>query len=173
MEENFATIQLPNFIIADWFKHHLIEDNSNKTSIKISSNNASISFLGNNRKNIVIVVNEADGVFISDASLSLLEKLLAACKLTLNDVAIINTSKNNIIYKEIKAHLQPQTLLLMGVEPTFIQLPFVFPFHKIQAYDNCKMLITTSIVRMQQTHEATVLQEKKELWGLLKTLFNL
>ncbi|MFY8128914.1 MAG: hypothetical protein ACOVMM_11090 [Chitinophagaceae bacterium] len=173
MEENFSHIQLPNFVIADWFKHHLIDEKVEKTTSKPNNNEQTISFFGNNKKNIVILVHETDGVFISDSSLSLLEKLLIACKLTLDDVAIINLSKNNVNYKDLKQQLQPQTLIFMGIEPSNIKLPFIFPFHKIQAYDNCKMLITTSIESMQQTQNPKVLQEKKELWMLLKQLFGL
>ena len=173
MEENFSHIQLPNFVLANWFKHHLIEEEATSTITKTSNNNTSISFLGNNKKNIVLIVNELEGVFISDNNLTLIEKLLSACKLTLADVAVLNIAKTKINYKDFKQQLQPQVLILMGIDPTSIQLPLVFPMHKIQAYDSCKMLITTSIDRMQKTNDPKVLEEKKELWGLLKTLFNL
>ena len=56
MEENFSHIQLPNFVLANWFKHHLIEEEATSTITKTSNTNTSISFLGNNKKNIVLIV---------------------------------------------------------------------------------------------------------------------
>lgn len=173
MEENFAQIKLPNFVLANWFSNHLIDDDIHLPIAESKNLINQISFLGNNEKKIVIIVNEADGVHISDNNLILLEKLLAACKLNLNDVAIVNMAKQSIVYNELMKELQPQILLLLGINLTSIQLPLVFPMHKIQAYNNCKMLLSTSIERMQQTTKLEVVNEKKELWGLLKILFGL
>ena len=109
-------------------------------------------------------------MFIGEEKLQLLSNLLTACKLNLGDVAIVNIGNENILYKQIKQELQPQFLLLMGVNTKAFQLPLVFPEYKIQQYDNCKMLIATDLNNLLGNSNE-VKMEKSKLWLCLKQLF--
>lgn len=171
MDNNFSSLTIPDFVLTSWFSHHLVAIENPLDTFKEQKISTSIPYLGANKKNILIVVSEVDGVVISENNLTLLEKLLTACKLNIADVVIVNIAKNPTSYKYLTENFKPEKLMLMGVEPEQIDLPLVFPMHKIQKYNNCQMLITTGITRMHNSADASVLQEKKELWALLKQLF--
>src|SRR5688500_6616375 len=51
---------------------------------------AAYKILGNNKKQITVVVNCPNDVFVPEADLQFLTKMLGACKLNMADVAIVN-----------------------------------------------------------------------------------
>lgn len=184
----FENVKLPNFVIADLYKNSLIEDDRKATKntntvveVGIISDNdilhsagniTTIKYLGKNQKNVSIVVYETDAVYLIEDTLTLLTNLLSACKLTLADVAIINTHNQSITYKQIKQDLQPKQLLLMGNVLKNISLPFIFPEYRVQQYDNCEMLISADLKNMLAQTDL-VKAEKRKLWESLKTMFKL
>ncbi|MBC7586783.1 MAG: hypothetical protein H7178_00375, partial [Chitinophagaceae bacterium] len=71
-----ANIQLPDFILADWYKDALVILNDVQPSNKIVEPLAEPLqikpeklFLGDNKKGVVIVVKEANAVYLNDESL--------------------------------------------------------------------------------------------------------
>jgi hypothetical protein len=129
-------------------------------------------FLGENRKNITILVSDEQNVFLDDESLQLLSGILAACRLNIADAAIVNYYKNPLNYQQFKQSLQPKYLFMFDVAPQQIQLPFTMPQYQKQPYDNCIFLTTPSLNTMRNnTKEARV--EKSKLWVCLKEIFNI
>ena len=86
-------IHLSPFLVEQLYKKTLVDVNPLKPVI-LADKTKSISFLGKNEKEILLVVNETETVFLSDVDLNLLVSILSACKLTLADVALINFDKN-------------------------------------------------------------------------------
>lgn len=129
-------------------------------------------YLGKNAKNITILVHETDAVFLNDANLDFLTKILGACKLNMGDVAVINTARYLALFPEIKKELAPSTYILFGVKTTDIQLPFIIPDYQIQPYDQSKFLAAPAFDRFTGNHAEAKL-EKTKLWVSLKTLFNI
>jgi len=180
--------QLPGFIIADLYKNSLVavgdiqtkpqekqEDKFIKIPVAEKENVAEPQaknwFLGNNAKQITVLVNDAKNVFLDDASLQLLTGILAACQLNLADVAIVNTAHTNLVYQEIKQSLQCKYCLLFNVSTTQIQMPFTIPQYQVQQYDGCSFLLAPSLSEMSGTgKEAKV--EKSKLWVCLKKMFD-
>lgn len=181
-------IQLPDFIIADLYKDSLViaddlrgkivsQNQENKitelpkaTGEKQPEQKAKKHFLGENKKNIVILVSDKENVFLGDESLQLLTGILAACKLNLADVAIINHHNTGYNYQQLKQELQPKHVFMFDVTPQQIQLPFTMPQYQKQPHDNCIFLTVPSLKIMQpNTKEAKV--EKSKLWVCLKGIF--
>src|SRR4051794_17581639 len=65
-------------------------------------------FLGDNQKNILILIKDASAVHINDEWLTTLTKLLTACKLNIGDVAIVNYLHHNKSFAQLKEELQPK-----------------------------------------------------------------
>src|SRR5215510_7241480 len=105
---NLNQIQLPASVVANLYKHSLVEtvdhsspENSVHTLKKTDRSADKWKYLGENKKNILIIVNYNDVVYLPDDDLSFLTNILAACKLNLGDVAIVNRSHSETInYKE-------------------------------------------------------------------------
>jgi len=169
----FEDVILPDFVIADLYRNTLIAS-LNETAVKTQHNKEiqaeKIKFLGDNKKNITVVVNDDKAVFIEENKLQLLTNLLSACKLNNADVAIVNLSNTNYKYKQIKAALQPAHLLLFGVNTKTFELPLVFEAYKLKNYDNCQILIAADLnYLIGATNE--VKMEKSKLWLCLKQMF--
>jgi hypothetical protein len=177
----FEDIKLPNFVIADLYKHTLIEGEKIALQTEIKQpeklspaieTQQHIKFLGDNKKGVVVILKEENAVHLNDDKLLLLTNLLSACKLTLADVAIININKQQVSYKQIKQDLNPQYLLLMGNVIKPIALPFIFPEYRVQQYDNTEMIIAADLDNLLGQSDA-VKNEKRKLWESLKLLFKL
>src|SRR4026209_1192208 len=64
-------------------------------------------FIGNNQKNILVMVNHESVLHIPDKEIDLLTTMLSACHLSLEDVVIVN--RNNHLqegYKEMLDHFK-------------------------------------------------------------------
>jgi len=164
-------MQLPPTVIAKLFKHALVlSEKKNSEMETVTDVQSPFHYLGNNLKKITLIVNSSKPFFLEDQHLVFLTKMLDACKLGLNDVAIVNYTTNPVTVSELNEVLQPKIVLLFGLEPTAIKLPFNSPSFKIQEYNNCSYLHIPSLEDLSQnTEEGKVLKSK--LWVCLRTLF--
>ncbi len=180
--------QLPDFVIAALYKNTLVitDDDAGKPSQiqeqvtkKATAEAEEIPqaeqkkwYMGDNRKNITILVNHDDAVFINDDSLNLLGNVLAACKLNLGDVAIINYHRNKFTFTQLKETLKPRYVFLFGLTSQQIKLPFAMPYFQVQQYNDCTFLIGPSMADMiGDSRESKV--EKSKLWVSLKKVFDI
>lgn len=127
-------------------------------------------FLGDNAKGVVILVSDANNVYLEDEHLQLLSSILAACKLNLGDVAIVNHLQRPYSYKEIKSLTQARYCLLFNVTTQSLQLPLTFPNYQIQSYDNCTFVAASDLSAMTGASQEAKL-EKSKLWLCLKQIF--
>jgi len=170
-------VTLPDFVLPDLYKNHLVIVNESSGGNKIEKKNAEPEpkqpdFLGNNQKKITILVSDKGAVFVNDQALQFLSAILTACKLNLGDVAIVNLANHQLSYTIIKEWLMPKHMILFDIEPTLIQMPFKLPFYQVQAYDQCSLLFAPSLnTMMGDSREAKL--EKSKLWLSLKNMFNL
>lgn len=128
-------------------------------------------FLGNNRRNITILVQSPGKAFLPDDQLTFLTKILEACQMNIGDVAIVNHASVPVVVTDLRRQLQPSIILLFGLDPIAIKLPIQFPVFKQQAYDQCTYVSAPALEELvQPTQEGKLLKSK--LWVTLKTLFN-
>lgn len=152
----------------------VMEENKKKKPVeeeKTTTTAASVtlSFLGNNDKKIAVVVNEPDYLHLSDSSLDLLTNILGACKLSFNDIAVLNLSKHvGTSYQHITDQMKAEVVLLFGISPAEISLPLHFPEYQIQKYNQQTYLYAANF-NVLSTDKA----EKTKLWNSLKTIFGL
>lgn len=124
-------------------------------------------FLGNNEKNILIIVNEKNSAFLADEDLSFLMGILTACSLSMADVALLNYFKNqDISYTGLMDKFSPDKILFFGVEPAALDFPLQFPNYQLQKYNHQTYLSSPSLTIL-----AKDIPQKQQLWSCLKTLF--
>jgi len=127
-----------------------------------------VEFLGENKKNILVLVNYENIRFLPDEELSFLTGMLSACKLTLADVAIVNFKNTSArSYKEFKTELNSQIFLLFGTTPESISMPVSFPHFQVQSFNNNTFLSAPSLVDIQNDKIL-----KSKLWVCLRRIFN-
>lgn len=172
-----ANFQLPDFVLSDLYKSQLVVIGEsviegNLPQKKQSEKVVKPEFLGDNRKNICILVKEEHAVYLNDNALQFLSSILVACKLNLGDVAIVNFQNTPFDFSAIKSWLQPKFLLVFDIPAAALQLPFDLPNYQVQAYDQCALLFAPSLHLMSDDSREAKL-EKSKLWLSLKNMFNL
>jgi hypothetical protein len=179
-------IQLPDFVLAGLYKDSIVlaegkivqpkkiqRQITNKRTKDETEEKPLIKklFLGDNKKNIIILLKDTSSVHINDEWLSTLTKLLAACKLNIGDTAIVNHLEQTKTFNDLKELLDPQFVFMFDVTTHDIQLPFTFPHYQIQKYSDCTFM-TAPLVTLTNDNSEPVKIEKRKLWEKLKLIFN-
>ena len=126
-------------------------------------------FLGNNNKHILVMVDYKDAVHLPDDELAFLTKMLAACKLDLGDIALINFNNyRDAIATEFLARFKSKTILLFGIEPSAFGLPVNFPAYQVQQLASATYVHTPALEERQKDELF-----KSKLWICLKKIFHL
>jgi hypothetical protein len=186
---SLTNIKLPDVVIADLYRQSLVQDSESALVVPeveqpvsqpataavtqqppATKGGGAYKVLGNNKRNISVVVHFPNEVFVPESDLQFLTKMLSACKLNLADVAIVNHATAEVAIDQLKEQLRPLHVLLFGVEPTTIQLPISFPAFKEQAYAGTTYLFAPGLAQLnQETEEAKL--TKRKLWDCLKRMF--
>jgi hypothetical protein len=163
-------IQLPASVIQDLYKKSLVlSDNKKEKKAQMASATVSFNVLGDNLKKILILVSDSEALYLPDEQLNFLMGILTACKLTMQDVAILNIEKNkDIVYTNLTKILKSEKIILFGVETSRISLPLQFSTYQIQSYKN-QIYLSASLLTVLQNDKA----EKMKLWLCLKQLFSI
>ena len=161
-------IQLTPFLIQDLYNNSLVDLDTLQSKPDTSQQN-NLRFLGKNSKNILIIVNDKESVFLPENLFDFLLGILTACKLSMNDVVLLNTDKNpGVTYNELVNNFQPVIIILFGVDPAILNFPLVFPFFQLQKYNQQVCLNAPSLEILSSEKS-----QKIQLWNCLKKLFNL
>jgi len=174
-------IQLPTAVITELYSNVIVEpvantpvNEMNKPAKRMTKTEPAIpvsdwKWLGSNEKNILIVVNNPDAVYLPDNDLNFLTGVLSACKLSLADVAVINRyNYPDAGYKELTANFNSRIIVLFGTEPAGFGLPLNFPCYQVQEFNGKKYLHCPVLNEIEKDRV-----EKSKLWVCLKTLFNI
>lgn len=170
-------VQLPDFLIADLYKHSIVLAGDEPVTEKIQPAKQQPAadrkwFLGSNLRKITLLVNDPNAVYLDDEALQFLSSILGACKLNLGDVAIVNHHNDPVDYLFLNKELAPAHLIFFGVTAQQVKLPFSVPHYQVQPYDGKQFLLAPSLnLMLGNTVEAKM--EKSKLWLSLKKMFNL
>jgi hypothetical protein len=176
-------IKLSPLIFADLYKNTLIESGDNKVTPetkKISTGeplensdteknqlNKEWKYLGQYKKNILLIVNYENATYLPDEPLNFLTSVLGACKLSLGDIAILNIAHTpSNLYKNIQEKFKSTHIILFGITPTGFEMPVNFPEFQVQPFNNCTFLHTPVL---EQIETDKVLKSK--LWVSLRKMF--
>jgi DNA polymerase III psi subunit len=161
-------IQLPPFVIQGLFQNSLVDLEDDKMQ-QLTATNKELNFFGGNKQHIILLVNNPDIAFVTDEQLTFLSGILNACKLTLEDVGLLNlASYPEISYKKISDVFNPRITMMFGILPDAIQLPFVMPEFQRQSYNNQVYLAAPSLNELENNKEL-----KRKLWTVLQQIFSL
>lgn len=159
-------IQLTPLLVQNLYATTLIDLNDVQVDQPIDAD-IHIASLGQNARDILVLVNEREAPFASDEDLKFLVSILTACKLSLADIALVNVAKDDtLIYDRLMGFFNPSLVLLFGVAAKDLSFPLHFPNYQLQQYNNQTFLCAPPLKML-----ATVTQEKKHLWNSLQNHF--
>ena len=138
---------------------------------KTNAKTSAPATLGGFGKGILIILQDDAARVISDDDLAFLSKILAAVKLSLEDVLIMNLQGAN---PEESLHWleqhQPATVLMFGLGPEDLALPMRFPPFQVQTWGKMTFLVAPALPQINSlSAEAT--EQKKMLWQSLQRIF--
>src|SRR6478672_4878291 len=138
-------IQLQPQMLASLYRNSLSD--SGATSVPDSR---VFKYLGDNTKNIFLIVSHPSAPFLPDEELSFLTSILNACRLSLSDVGIINHSL--VVLEELQEAIEKdaRTIILFGIDPLSIDLPINFPQFQLQPFNNRMYLYSPTLAELEK-----------------------
>ena len=170
MNMELNNIDLPPLLIVDLYRKTFVEIDEVKTNHQDSSDeNDEWKFLGENLKNISIIVNYKDATHLYDKQLEFLVTMLSACKLSLEDVSIININNYpDKKYKELTGYFKSKIIFLFDVDPVSFGLPVRFPHFQVQQFSMSTFLFLPTLKEIQNDEVL-----KSKLWVCLRRIFEI
>lgn len=176
------TIELPPILIAELYGSALTDPSSPQAVGKelkepVYENSApepetgeiKWKILGNNTRNILVLVREPEHVFLSDTDLAFLTGILSACRLSMEEVALVNLNNHpELAVTTLIRDLKSRIVLSFDLEPASLGLPVNFPHYQLQPFSGTTYLYSPSLKMLEKDKV-----EKSKLWVCLKRLFNL
>lgn len=180
-------VKLPQFVIANLFSNNLVIPNiSNKEQqkkpLQITENpqinlihpQQSIPdnlWLGQNKKNITVIINDKSHKYLNDEWLATLTKILENLQLNLSDIAIINYHQTPLSFEQLKNQMQCKYIIAFGINTQQLQLPFTIPFYQPQKYSECVIILSDAITLSANQTSDAIKTEKRKLWQAIKKIF--
>ncbi|ALL08269.1 hypothetical protein AQ505_24000 [Pedobacter sp. PACM 27299] len=125
----------------------------------------SFKFLGQNKKKILILVNDADHEVSDEAGRELLRKIVKSINLTASDFALLNYAKYpKTSFIDLQQHFSSVLVFAFGVSAEDLQLPS-HPENKIVMEGDVRVIFSGELRKLEQDPGG-----KKTLWGSLKQL---
>ena len=167
-------LSLPPSLIADFYKYHLMEPVTAGAEIKAipaaAAGKKGIQYLGKNQKNICLLVNYANDVYLPDEQLNFLTNILQACRLNMGDVAIVNHHRAPIAFEALQQELHCRYLLVFGVAPAIIGFK-EHPLFSAHTVNGCHIVLSPAAEQLNN-NDPDSKTLKSQLWICLKQLFN-
>ncbi len=164
---SLETIQLPPILLQELFKNNLIELNEYQTSVQIDGDEKP-AVLGNFKKGVLILVKYEDVLYLPEKEFAFLTNILSACKLSMDDIGILNIQINAIAdFQSLIKKLPCNIILMFGISSTEIGVPMLIPNYQVQTYNEHTFLSALTLATLEQD-----VAEKKKLWTSLQKLFN-
>lgn len=168
-------ITLPDAAIASLYRSSLVRLNeASPTSEKTLPERTltrPVTFLGGNRKNILVFVHYDDTDYLPEGQLAFLSSILKACQLTLEDIAIINLGKTPQSMDHFIETMKPAAMLVFGQQgPVFTPTRFN---HFVVVYVNGISVLNAPALESFDPQNADSKANKSQLWNGLKLVFNL
>lgn len=129
-------------------------------------------FLGENNRSICFLTNFPEEDFLPAEQHEFLIKMLSACKLSFNDIALVNIAHISFDLAELRVQLHPKIIFLWGIPPLSVGFKSGLPDFNVSAVDGISVIPVLSPDTMSGTRpEGT--EFKQRLWICLKKLFTL
>lgn len=128
-------------------------------------------YLGKNLKQICFAVSYPGAVFLPDNQLEFLTRIIGACQLSLADIALVNLAHTTAGLNDLISQINPRILFLCGLPASRLNRPEAAAFTP-QTTNGLTMINIPSLEEINQETPSGIAL-KKQLWAILKKLFNL
>lgn len=126
-----------------------------------------LPFLGNNRQQILLVIQNKETAYLSEPIFDMMTNLLSACKLGLDDVALVNLAQfPGIGYRALKQSFHPHKVILF--DTVLPEISGGKAINRPWEEEGAHFLLAESLEAMYEDK-----QLKVPFWNALRQFFNL
>ncbi len=163
----FETIQLTGLQIEELYSSHLvITEKTGQQKPETPGKTVGTGITGKNKKQFVWVVNEADYPFLSNEDFQFLSEVVNACKMNMDDIALMNIAQNKMDFEQTIAELQPKILIASFLDRNWI--PENKEAYTLQQEETFQLYITEELQVIRNDKV-----KKSKLWLALKQMLGL
>lgn len=160
-------LQLDPFLLAQMYHQPIIPEEI--TAVRAEPKAVpEVKYLGENQKNILLLIQNEKEAYLSEETFNLLTNILNACKLGMQDVALINTAKYpGIRLQDFLSKVPARQVIYFAISPEALGLP-PMETYRIGTYQGISVLMSDDLQLI-----ATDKTLKGRLWMCLKQLFGI
>jgi hypothetical protein len=123
-------------------------------------------FLGNNKRNILILVNDEENEVSDEMGRELLRKIVKSVNLSANDFALLNYAKyKGTGLQALQDYFSSTLIFAFGVSPAQLSLTISHPENVIVQEGTIRMIFSAELKTLDKNPAG-----KKALWGSLQNL---
>jgi hypothetical protein len=177
---SFDNIQLTDDQLADFYGKQLVivekADNVPKPETKaakptiaaepVAATAPLLGITGKNKKQFVWLVEEHYFPYLNDADFQFLVDVLTACKMNMEDIALVNVANNRNHFDELMQQLRPKFVIASGVQVD--ALPIQPADYRVQDQQGYLFCCTETLEAIR-----TDKSKKSKLWLALKQMLGL
>jgi hypothetical protein len=127
-----------------------------------------VKFLGENQKNIALFIQNTGEAYLNEELFNLLTNILNACKLGMQDIALINVAHYPAMpLTSWQSAVSIKQAVLFGISPVTMGLED-FPPYRVIAANGCQLLLSDDLLPISQDK-----MMKGRLWQGLKQLLGI
>ncbi len=152
--------------VSELYGNQLVASISSETIVSAAKDEQHITFKGKNKKNIVWLIEEHDHLFLNDTDFQFLTKVIEACRLNLDDIALVNMNDAANELELIINQLNPVLLLVSGVSAN--KISFNTQLYTIEQANGFTVFITDSVEDLRNDTA-----KKSKLWVGLKQILSI
>lgn len=162
---SIENIQLTKEQLEEFYSSHLvITDASRNINTDSKEKEHSKGITGKNHKHFVWVVNEPDYPFLSDEDFKFMSEVITACKMNMDDIALVNLAKSNLDFTELKERLQPKFIILSALAQNWLEADS----YSLQQQEGFQFYISEDLNVLRDDKA-----KKSKLWLALKQMLGL
>jgi hypothetical protein len=162
---SFDQLQLDPYLLAKIYTHPIIPGKSTPV-VTEQKQLPEVKYLGENQKNIVLFIQNENGAYLNDELFNLLTNILNACKLGMQDVALINVAQLPAVPLTAWQQAIPmRQCIFLGILPDSLGLEPLPPY-QVHSAGGIQLLFSAPL-------ESIAIDKalKGKLWNGLKQLF--
>lgn len=160
-------LQLDPYLLAQMYDQPIIPE-ENRAQPAVAKALPQIKYLGENQKNILLLIQNESEAYLNEELFNLLANILNACKLGMQDVALINTaSYPGLTLADYKEATAARQCIIFAIPPASLGLPPMQPY-LLETHLQIPVLHSDHLQQI-----ATDKQLKGRLWQGLKQLFGI
>jgi len=157
-------VNLTNNILVNLYNKHLVIANEDRDDINKKKDQDTVSFQGGFKQKILWLHHESLHHFVSDADHEMVTKILDACRMTWDDIALVNIAGQNQTAEEIIYTLSPQFVIFSLPHSDTSKEELYTLTEKL----NMKIIRTDILSDIRQDKNLKI-----SLWQILKKMFQL